>query len=93
MILKNKESVIFDTKQKLKRENEIPVTPEFWKDHLLQVVREAGEEGINRENLREKTRKSIGLGFGYYNRLDKLIDELVQERLIVESKTDHFKVI
>lgn len=68
-------------------------TPEFWKDHILKVIREAGEEGINREDLREKTRKSIGLGVGYYNHLDKLIDELVQEGLIFEFKEDYFKVI
>jgi len=78
---------------KLPTRNEIPISPDFWGNHILQVVREAGEEGINRENLREKTRKSIGLGVGYHNRLDKLINELVQEGLIFESKTDHFKVI
>ncbi len=76
---------------KLPTISEIPITPDFWKDHILKVV-EDSEKGINREDLREKIRKSIGLGIGYYNRLDKLIDELLQEGILFEPPTGYIQL-
>ena len=74
-------------------ESKSPITSDFWKENIFQVIKNAGKNGIKRKEIREKTRKVLHLEIGYNDRFDELINELAQEGLIFESKTDHFKVI
>ena len=75
------------------RERKHPINHEFWKENILKFIEIAGEDGITRKEILEKTTKVLHLGIGHYNQLNKLVDELSQEKLIFEPKKNTFKFI